>query len=96
MARVECDLIPAFGYVRLLDLRPHHVAQLEAVTFLRHNADEYADQVSDLLEVVLGTGRPSAGPRARPAEPGSVSAPADGNSGPRHPTAYYRFLGLWT
>ncbi|WP_369186066.1 hypothetical protein [Streptomyces sp. Y1] len=28
----------------------------EAATFLRHNAEHYADQLTDLFEVILGTG----------------------------------------
>ncbi|MFD5918968.1 hypothetical protein ACFVYP_29080 [Kitasatospora sp. NPDC058201] len=28
----------------------------EAASFLRHNAEQYADQLTDLFEVVLGTG----------------------------------------
>ncbi|WP_183107227.1 tyrosine recombinase XerC [Streptomyces sp. 1114.5] len=114
VACVERDLVPAFGHIQLLDLRPHHVdewigTQLEAgrglvtiykaastlrnaldaavrpwrlrynpanhsvppkpraeertcwtpeeaATFLRHNAEQYADQLTDLFEVILGTG----------------------------------------
>ncbi|MEU4117822.1 tyrosine-type recombinase/integrase [Kitasatospora sp. NPDC028055] len=114
VACVERDLIPAFGHLRLLDLRPHHVdewiaAQLEAglgrvtaykaastlrnalnaavrswrlrynpakhsvppkpraeertcwsheqaAMFLHRNAEQYADQLTDLFEVILGTG----------------------------------------
>ncbi|MER6398417.1 tyrosine-type recombinase/integrase [Kitasatospora sp. NPDC001603] len=113
-ACVERDLIPAFGRLRLLDLRPEHVdawvsGQLEAnrgrvtvyravstlrnalnaavrswrlrynpaehsvppkpraaertcwtpeqaATFLQHSAEQYADQLTDLFEVMLGTG----------------------------------------
>ncbi|WP_052681730.1 tyrosine-type recombinase/integrase [Saccharothrix sp. ST-888] len=113
-ACVERDLIPAFGRIRLLDLRPKHIdewvtAQVEAkrgrvtvyravstlrnalnaavrswrlrynpakhsvppkpraeericwtpeqaATFLRHGAEQYADQLTDLFEVMLGTG----------------------------------------
>ncbi|MFD4533730.1 MULTISPECIES: tyrosine-type recombinase/integrase [Kitasatospora] len=113
-ACVERDLVPAFGHLRLLDLRPEHIddwvtAQLEAqrgrvtvyravstlrnalnaavrswrlrynpakhsvppkpraaertcwtpeqaATFLQHSAEQYADQLTDLFEVMLGTG----------------------------------------
>ncbi|MCX4688624.1 Tn3 family transposase [Kitasatospora purpeofusca] len=113
-ACVERDLVPAFGHLRLLDLRPEHIddwvtAQLEAkrgrvtvhravstlrnalnaavrswrlrynpakhsvppkpratertcwtpeqaATFLQHGAEQYADQLTDLFEVMLGTG----------------------------------------
>lgn len=113
-ACVERDLIPAFGHLRLLDLRPEHIddwvtTQLDAqrgrvtvyravatlrnalnaavrswrlrynpakhsvpakpraaertcwtpeqaATFLQHGAEQYADQLTDLFEVMLGTG----------------------------------------
>ncbi|MGW7441961.1 tyrosine-type recombinase/integrase [Kitasatospora sp. NPDC054795] len=113
-ACVERDLVPAFGHLRLLDLRPEHIddwvtAQLEAqrgrvtvyravstlrnalnaavrswrlrynpakhsvppkpraaertcwtpeqaATFLQHGVEQYADQLTDLFEVMLGTG----------------------------------------
>jgi integrase len=113
-ACVERDLIPAFGHIKLLDLRPKQIdawtsAQLtagrgrvtvyravstlrnalnaavrswrlrynpakhsvppkpraaertcwtpdQAATFLRHSAEHYADQLTDLFEVMLGTG----------------------------------------
>ncbi|MFG3056256.1 tyrosine recombinase XerC [Kitasatospora sp. NPDC048239] len=113
-ACVERDLIPAFGHLWLLDLRPEHIddwvtAQLEAkrgrvtvyravstlrnalnaavrswrlrynpakhsvppkpraaertcwtpeqaATFLQHGVEQYADQLTDLFEVMLGTG----------------------------------------
>ncbi|MFD5087718.1 hypothetical protein ACFWOG_34475 [Kitasatospora sp. NPDC058406] len=177
VAWVKRDLIPAFGHIRLLDLRPHHVDEWIAAQLGAGRGRVHAARRRLLLAAALPrsstpsrqspappsvpaglrkrprascgttpsstptssptcsrsslvpasaakrsspcTGRtstswtagsssagrsppstttswPSAGPRPRPAAPGSASPSGTGISGPRRPTAYYRFLGLRT
>ncbi|WP_405006833.1 hypothetical protein OHV13_24595 [Kitasatospora purpeofusca] len=72
VAWVERDLIPAFGHIRLLDLRPHHVdewiaAQLEAGRGRVHAAQR-AERRRLLLAAALQPGqalRPAKAPRRR-------------------------------